>query len=31
MDKTLIFSAIDEVLEEVSNIEEIITILNIIN
>lgn len=31
MDKTLIFIVIDDILEEVSNIEEIVTIMNIIN
>lgn len=31
MDKTLIFIAIDDILEDISNIEEIITIMNIIN
>lgn len=30
MDKTLIFIAIDDILEEVSNLEEIITIMNIL-
>ena len=31
MDKTLIFITIDDILEEVSNLEEIITIMNIFN
>ena len=30
MDKTLIFIAIDDILEQVSNLEEIITIMNIL-
>lgn len=30
MDKTLIFIAIDDILEEISNLEEIITIMNIL-
>ena len=30
MDKTLLFIALDEILQDVSNIEEIVTIMNIV-